>query len=492
MDPRDLNELRSVEELLEHQKEVKGRLGELNVEHDGLPFPAEARDEFAGLTKQNKEIDKRVEELEARRKVIEQFGDDTQRQERTTDVFREPDRASLRERDIYDMSTLRIDPSDPEQARAESRDRALRAVELMRFPHPRANREDAQTHIERLIENTQETTPGEVARHVLIHGSPTYRRAWGKSMVGLRLSNEEQRALSWSGSNTGGQAVPVTLDPTIIPTSNSVVNPMRALSRIETISGSNTWNGVSSGAITASYAAEIAPTTDNSPTMAAPTATVQRAQAFVPFSIEIQQDWGALESEMAKLFQDAKDDLEGAQFITGVGTTVFPQGVAVGTTTTVAAATGLTVTAANLYALEAALPPRFRPNESFIANRGIYNVVRGIDTAGGAALWLYVSQGLVTQSPTPGNTVATLLGRGAWEASGMQATVVNATKIMIVGDFSYYLILDRIGMNVELIPHLFGAAQGNLPVGQRGLYAYWRNTAKVLSAAAFVALTGTT
>jgi predicted phage gp36 major capsid-like protein len=47
-------------------------------------------------------------------------------------------------------------------------------------------------------------------------------------------------------------------------------------------------------------------------------------------------------------------------------------------------------------------------------------------------------------------------------------------------------------MTVELIPHLFGAAQGNLPTGQRGLYAYWRNTSKVLSASAFVALTGTT
>jgi len=158
----------------------------------------------------------------------------------------------------------------------------------------------------------------------------------------------------------------------------------------------------------------------------------------------------------------------------------------------VSAATGLTVTAANLYALEAALPPRFRPNESFVANRSIYNIVRGIDTAGGAALWLYIAQGLATQTPTPGNTGATLLGRGAWEASAMQATVVNATKIAIVGDFNYFLILDRIGLHIELIPFLFGAAQGNLPVGQRGIYAWWRNTSKVLSASAFVALTGTT
>jgi HK97 family phage major capsid protein len=218
---------------------------------------------------------------------------------------------------------------------------------------------------------------------------------------------------------------------------------------------------------------------------------VQRAQVAIPFSIEVSEDWPQLEAEFGRLIQDSKDDLEGAQFVTGVGTTVFPQGFVTGTTATSAATTGLVVTAADVYALEAALAPRFRPRESFVANRGIYNKIRGIDTAGGAALWLYMAQGLVTQAPTPGNTGATLLGRGAWEASGMQATVVNATKIMVVGDFSYFLVVDRIGLTVELIPHLVGAAN-RLPVGMRALYAYWRNTSKVLSASAFVAMTGTT
>jgi HK97 family phage major capsid protein len=71
------------------------------------------------------------------------------------------------------------------------------------------------------------------------------------------------------------------------------------------------------------------------------------------------------------------------------------------------------------------------------------------------------------------------------------ATVANAAKLLIVGDFGYYLIVDRIGMVVEVVPHLFATAN-NLPSGQRGLLAYWRNTGKVLSANAFRALTGTT
>jgi hypothetical protein len=41
------------------------------------------------------------------------------------------------------------------------------------------------------------------------------------------------------------------------------------------------------------------------------------------------------------------------------------------------------------------------------------------------------------------------------------------------------------------VPHIFGAAN-RFPIGQRGLYAYWRNSSKVLSASAFVAMTGTT
>jgi len=45
---------------------------------------------------------------------------------------------------------------------------------------------------------------------------------------------------------------------------------------------------------------------------------------------------------------------------------------------------------------------------------------------------------------------------------------------------SAFTIADRVGMTVELIPHLFGAAQGNLPTGQRGLYAFWRTGSKVV------------
>jgi HK97 family phage major capsid protein len=497
-----LDEYRSSEELLDVRKDLTGRLAELNQEFDGRPMDDAARDEFAGVTKTIEDLDGRVKEFEARKRVLEKYGEEPARVENLDEGFFRGERVTAKEKDIFDLSRYRIDPYEPDKTRDELRDGAMRAIEIAKFPYLGArgqtrSREDVQGHVERLLETTQEAQPGQLARHLLVTGSPVYRRAFGKAlsaslgMGGAALSREEQRALGL-GALVGGQAVPFTLDPTVIPTSNSVVNPARALARNETLVGSNTWNGISSGAIVASRVAEATAATDNSPTMAAPTATVTKAHAFVPFSVEIEEDWVGMETELARLFQDAKDDEEGTAFVTGAGTGVNPQGFVTGASTTFAAPSGLTVTAGSLYNFEATLPPRFRPNESFVANRGIYNVVRAIDTAGGAALWLYVSQGLVTQAPTPGNTGATLLGRGAWEASAMQATVVNATKIMVVGDFNYFLVLDRIGLHIELIPFLFGAAQGNLPTGQRGIYAWWRNTSRVLSASAFVAMTGTT
>jgi HK97 family phage major capsid protein len=497
-EPTELNDLRSVEELTNYQNDVVSEVKGLEDEYKGLPFPDDVRVEYARLADTNDQIKKRVAELEARDKYMREIAGNERSVESGKDPFRhERDmRGSMKERDIFDLSKYEGRADDPFAQKRALRDGALRAIELAQFPglHRSKNgptREEVQDHLENLIENTQETVPGETARHLLATGSPTYRRAFGKALAGKPLSGEEQRALS-TGATTGGQAVPFTLDPTVIPTSNSVVNPARAIGRVETITGSNTWNGVSSGAITASRVAEATVASDNSPTMAAPTLTVTKAHAFVPFSVEIEEDWGNIGGELAKLFSDAKDDEEGTAFVTGAGTGVNPQGFVTGASVTSAASTGLTVAAKDVYALEAALPPRFRPNESFVANRSIYNVVRGIDTAGGAALWLYISQGLVTQSPTPGNTGATLLGRGAWEASAMQSTVVNATKIMVVGDFSYFLIVDRIGLHIELIPTLFGAGQGNIPVGQRAYYCWWRNSSKVLSSSAFVAMTGTT
>lgn len=473
MDEKNLDELRSVEELTNYQKAIRGRLTQLNDEYRGLPFKDEARAEFAALQKTDKEITERVDELRAREQYVSSMTETAAPANvdhvRSVQILSRPSTE-----DIFDTYRAVMSAPTQEQAIQKLNDNAKRAVELAGFTHLE-DRSKGQAHVAKLLAN--DTESGAIARHILNTGSPVYNRAFGKAIAGRPVTDVEARALSLTGAS-GGFAVPFDLDPTIIPTSNGVVNPIRQLARVVQITGDE-WRGVSSGAITATYEAEATETTDNAPTLAQPTISAEKAQAFVPFSIEVGMDWGGLRAEMGRLLQDAKDDLEAAKFISGTGTNE-PFGVLTGTTNTVNAAAGQTFTLANLYSLVAALPPRYRARSVFVGDLQILNRIRQFDTVGSsAAIW---------QDSLQLGTPGTLLGRPAYEASEMSDTPATGAKFLLHGDFSRYVIVDRIGLTVELIPHLMGA--NRRPTGQRGLYAFWRNGAKVVDANAFRALIG--
>lgn len=494
MDVSELNELRSIEELANAQKGVKAEITALNEEYQGLPFPAEAREGYASLVEVNEEIDKRITELDKRQKYVEAMSREPGHTVRA-DVEIRTERTSVKERDIYDTSSIRIDPDNPERGKAEYRDRAMRAVELAHFPES-VSKERAQDHVARLLDE-YDTPDGQLARRILKTGSPQYRAAFRKWMSGVPMTNEEQRAFSLAST---GIPLTFTLDPTIIPVSASVVNPLRAISSVENVVGTNEWRGVTAAAISAARASEAAVVaSDGTPTLAQPAIVCSRVQAFVPFSVEAEGDWGGMDTALARLFADSKDDEEATAFASGNGTPPNPFGVLTGATGTTAASSGLTIAAANLYALEAALAPRYRPRAQFVANRAMYNIIRGLDTAGGAQLWVRIGE-LVGNAPASdggnGNTGLKLLGYPVNELSTMSATVVNATKIMLLGDFSLYKIIDRVGMNLELVTTLTQQATAGtgwgVPTGQRGIFAWWRNGAKVLDAVGFRALTGTT
>lgn len=478
----------TIEEHAAELEEFRSRVQEIDREFAGQALPEDTRQEWNKLNEDIETKGQLIEELRAREERVKALSGSPQHLESGATFHTSPSRAV---ENIWDVSAVRsMSRSVDEEVRMLT-DNAKRAVETMHFPHEKAERERAQAHIERLMGKFSAETGDKqsFARHILATGSPAYRRAFGKAITGnlSGLTQEESRAMALANAS-GGYAVPVTLDPTIIPTSNGVVNPWRQIARIEQITGSNTWNGVSAGAIVASRDLEFEEVSDDSPTLAQPTATVTKAQAFVPFSIEVGQDWPSMEAEMARLIQDAKDTEEATAFATGGGTGVNPQGVLTGATGTVAAGTAA-FAVANAYALLEALPPRFRPNAVFVANLAQYNRIRQLDTAGGANLWVQNLQGGIGNDAS-GNVGATFLGKPAYESSVMSSVLTAGAKIMIFGDFRYFLILDRIGMQVEVIPHLFGATNQR-PIGSRGLLAYWRNTSRVLSAAAFKVLVTT-
>jgi HK97 family phage major capsid protein len=504
---RNLDDLVTVEELASYRTELADYLTALDLEKAGQVMSDAERAEFQEVGQAIEAVDKKSRELKARKALIERLGanpENTESEDRSLEQFhtRKPG-TPTEERDIYDLSTIKVSMLEPEVAARELRDRAMRAVETSQFPHPHANREQCQSHVAKLLDTIDGAadgkTPSELARRILATGSPAYRRAFTKYLKGQPQSNEEARSLALGTGASGGFAIVYQLDPTIIPTSNGAVNPWRAISSVEQIAGTNEWRGVTAGGITASRVAELTEASDNAPTLAQPALIVTKVHTFVPFSIELGQDWGSLQSEMARLIQDAKDVEESAAFATGDGNTPNPQGIITGASNTVTAGGTASFAVADVYKVFEALPARFRPRATWVANLFTYDKIRQFDTAGGASLFVpnlqlgFSNQGMPSSGggqSGAANLGYALLQRPAYESSDMASALTTGTKIAVVGDFSYYKIVDRIGMDVEVIPHLFGSTN-RMPIGQRGLYAYWRNYAKVLSASAFrVLVTG--
>jgi HK97 family phage major capsid protein len=376
----------------------------------------------------------------------------------------------------------RRDGSDPRLRR--DRDGGLRAIER----HKDILSSEAGDRLEEVVRNRDPRGIG--ARYLDAVADDSYTSAFGKlvadPMTGhLRFSpreveavrrvsavQEERTALAVDAGAQGQFAIPFTLDPSVLLSSAGVISPIRQIARSESIV-TDVWKGVSSAGITAGFAAEATEASDNAPVLAQPTVDTAKAFAFVPFSIEIGQDWNSLQSEMARLFADAKNVLEATAFLTGTGTDQ-PKGVLTGLTTTqrVQTATTNVYALADVYSLKQALPARFVSGASWTQHPG--NLDRAFRFVGGNS----------TEPIFYPTRDGRILGIPTYEWSTMTSTMATTNKVAIYGDFSNFLIADRLGGTIELIPHLFGVTN-RFPMGQRGLYYYWRVGSDVLVQNAF-------
>ena len=128
-----------------------------------------------------------------------------------------------------------------------------------------------------------------------------------------------------------------------------------------------------------------------------------------------------------------------------------------------------------VYNLQNQLPPRWQANAQWAANLAIWNSLRQLETANGALKF-----------PGLQNTPPTLLGRKANELSNMDGTIGGGAgndSILLYGDFSNYVITQRVGSSVELLPHLVGT--NRRPTGQRGIWLWARYGADSVNDAAF-------
>jgi HK97 family phage major capsid protein len=475
-----LTELRALHETIgeaEPTDEQQTRWEELDAEE------AQVRQQITdGETAETRAA--RVAESRARLAATH-FGDNTEDPLGEPDGLRNPSRANP-----WDLNVVGrcLHQDSPQRGGRELRARALAAAEAAPGVNARS-----KEHITKLLQGLDfEDDEAEgrgartVAAHIVATSSPEYMRAWSKAMkTAIRTGQPDmnalavlQRAASLTDA-AGGYAVPLPIDPTIVLDDDGSVSPIRQISTVQTCV-TDQYRIVTTGAVSASYDAESAEVSDDAPTFDKTDISIHTARAFVPFTLEIGGDFPNFTGQMGMLLRDSKMNLENTKFALGSGSGE-PFGIVTaldGTSYEIFENTDDTFALSDVYDVDEELPARFSQNASWIANKKIYQAIR---EAGGANLddfWANLRDGRPPQ----------LLGHPAYEVSAMDGVITTTGAVdnfvMVLGDFRFYWIIDRVGFSMELIPHLFHTSN-NLPKGQRGLFAWWRNGADAVVNRAF-------
>lgn len=298
-------------------------------------------------------------------------------------------------------------------------------------------------------------------------------------------ARELTRAMAIGTPGAGGYAVPFALDPTFILTNSGTQNPLREIARHATIT-TNKWHGITTDGVTAEWKSEAAQVTDASPTLDQPSIEVHMADAWVPYSLEAEQDIDTLIGELQEAMLDARERIEATAYTVGTGSGQ-PEGVITGVaawnsqSSIVNPGTDETFALEDIYNVAKALPGRHQPAASWLSGPGMEYLIRGFasgQSPNASAFWADLAAG------SPPN----LLGRPFRVASDMAddwtpGTDKDHNYVLLFGDFSRFQIVDRLGVVTEIVPHLFGANQR--PTGQRGLLMYWRTGSGVLDGNAF-------
>lgn len=378
----------------------------------------------------------------------------------------------------------------------DARAKALTAVERSRGFASDAHR----SNLTALIESRK--VGAVAARMALATGGETYGNAWAKAMSGqgILLSEQErvalargfspyvreeaeQRAGMTSGTgSTGGYLVPVYIDPTMIITGAGSTNPFRKIARIINIGpASGGWYGATGAQVTAAWTGETSAAPDNTPTLTQPNIPVYMGEAFVPVSFQAFEDIADLAGDVVALIQDAKDNLEAIAHSTADGSSK-PKGVsyAVGaiTASRVSPTTAGTYGLVDAFAVHSALPARFieSPSKAWVASMTIHDKSRQLAMAQNSAnsVWTDII----------GNVPAKFIGDRVYTSQSMSTSLTTGQDVLLFGDFSRYVIVDRLGLTTEFIPNLFDTSTGR-PTASRGWLAHWRTGADVTDVNAF-------
>jgi len=392
-------------------------------------------------------------------------------------------------------SSIQFGPAEPgdDVRRLSNREAQDKALHLLDNKRAHSLRSDQQDQVAQYFRKD----PG-LARRAILTENESYQSGWQKAVTqphplytddernALLSFQEYERAMAESPTSAGGFGIPVFIDPSIILTAQGTRNPFLELAKQVTVN-TNVWKGVSSAGVSWAFQAEAAAVTDNSPTLAQPTVTVFMARGFIPYSIEIGQDYPAFADEMANLLASGYNELLIDKFTRGAGTTE-PTGImtalSANTNVRITVTTAGQLGAPDPYKVWAQLPQRFRNNANWLMSVDVNNKIRQLGTAN-------VYHAFTVNLPDM--WADSLFGSRVYESPYMPdstAFTTTSSAVAVVGDFSNYVIARRGGMSVELVPTLFDVTN-NRPTGQRGWFAYARIGGNSVNDLGFRLLTNT-
>ena len=349
--------------------------------------------------------------------------------------------------------------------------------------------EHAAEKVDNLVNNGDDYSRTTAARWTVATGDPAYASAFAKiasdperghllwsreETAAYQAVNEVRTAMGLTDAN-GGYLVPLTLDPAVRLSSDGSINPLRQISRVvQTVT--DQWQGVTSAGATAEWKAEAVEAADGSPTVDDAPIPVHFGDVYVPYSFEIGMDARNFLQELAKVMSDATDQLQATAFTTGSGSGQ-PKGFVTalaGTSSEINSGGTEAIIAADAYTLQNALPPRFQANARWLANIATINTFAQFETTNGALKFPEVRDDRLLRKPLH-------------ELSNMDGSINAAATannyVLAYGDWSNFVIVDRIGTTLEFLPMVVGT--NHRPTGQRGAFLWFRTGSDVVVPQAF-------
>jgi HK97 family phage major capsid protein len=306
----------------------------------------------------------------------------------------------------------------------------------------------------------------------LRYGMPGWNRTEARAVQVFREVRQhiESRAAAESGSF--GLALPWLVDPTILVQVQDAAEILNACRQV-TIT-TDAWHGVSSPGATLNFKGEAAPVTDAAVVLAQPTIPVFSAVGDFSGSFELFMDFPGLVDEVGSLFGAAWRDQVSEYTSVGAGPgSSVPLGLFTAMANQTTSPSHVKVTSAgslcanDVRAVFAALPERYELNASWLMSPSMAQAVSALAAPS-------VTDGLAPHDwvPAAQGQPARLLGRPVLVSSYAPSFANAASGTFdwcVVGDFSRYLVVNRLGASLELIPNLPDQASGR-PTGQRAYF----------------------